>query len=184
MRQATATSDVRMVLRMQGMVRDPAECPPALLAVQFVERRSICEVAPGNPRRFERQFQKGRPRIFHKRQLLPIHRVQSELRHQSHIPPDAEGHREHDEAPGQRRERSGEQGGEAHGEERRQRDESPLPREAISGPLVYDLTYGPGPSRLLRDAKAAGALTIDGLPMLVAQAERQFEWWNGQKPDT
>jgi 3-dehydroquinate dehydratase/shikimate dehydrogenase len=63
------------------------------------------------------------------------------------------------------------------------RDESPLPREAVSGPLVYDLTYGPGPSALLRDAKAAGALTIDGLPMLVAQAERQFEWWTGQKPE-
>jgi 3-dehydroquinate dehydratase / shikimate dehydrogenase len=64
------------------------------------------------------------------------------------------------------------------------RDESPLPREAVSGPLVYDLTYAPGgPSPLLRDAKAAGALTIDGLPMLVAQAERQFEWWTGQKPE-
>jgi 3-dehydroquinate dehydratase/shikimate dehydrogenase len=64
------------------------------------------------------------------------------------------------------------------------RDESPLPREAITGPLVYDLTYAPGgPSPLLRDAKAAGALTIDGLPMLVAQAERQFEWWTGQKPE-
>jgi shikimate dehydrogenase/3-dehydroquinate dehydratase type I len=63
------------------------------------------------------------------------------------------------------------------------RDESPLPREVVAGPLVYDLTYGPGPSPLLRDAKAAGALTIDGLPMLVAQAERQFEWWTGQKPE-
>jgi 3-dehydroquinate dehydratase/shikimate dehydrogenase len=62
------------------------------------------------------------------------------------------------------------------------RDESPLPCELVAGPLVYDLTYGPGPSRLLRDAKAAGALTIDGLPMLIAQAERQFEWWTGQKP--
>ncbi len=63
------------------------------------------------------------------------------------------------------------------------RDESPLPRELVSGPLVYDLTYGPGPSALLRDAKAAGSLTIDGLPMLVAQAERQFEWWTGQRPE-
>jgi 3-dehydroquinate dehydratase/shikimate dehydrogenase len=62
------------------------------------------------------------------------------------------------------------------------RDESPLPREAVRGPLVYDLTYGPGASLLLRDAKASGALTIDGVPMLVAQAERQFEWWTGQKP--
>jgi shikimate dehydrogenase len=63
------------------------------------------------------------------------------------------------------------------------RDQSPLPRDAVVGPLVYDLTYGPGPSALLRDAKAAGSLTIDGLPMLVAQAERQFEWWTGQKPE-
>jgi 3-dehydroquinate dehydratase/shikimate dehydrogenase len=63
------------------------------------------------------------------------------------------------------------------------RNQSPLPRDAVSGPLVYDLTYGPGPSALLSDAKAAGALTIDGLPMLVAQAERQFEWWTGQKPE-
>jgi 3-dehydroquinate dehydratase/shikimate dehydrogenase len=64
------------------------------------------------------------------------------------------------------------------------RDESPLPRELVSGPLVYDLTYGPGSTPLLRDAKAAGSLTIDGLPMLVAQAERQFEWWTGQRPET
>lgn len=63
------------------------------------------------------------------------------------------------------------------------RDESPLPRESVSGPLVYDLTYGPGPSALLRDAKAAGSLTLDGLLMLVAQAERQFEWWTGQRPE-
>jgi shikimate dehydrogenase len=63
------------------------------------------------------------------------------------------------------------------------RDESPLSRELVSGPLVYDLTYGRGPNALLRDAKAAGSLTIDGLPMLVAQAERQFEWWTGQKPE-
>ena len=64
-----------------------------------------------------------------------------------------------------------------------QRDQSPVPRERVSGPLVYDLTYGPGPSALLRDARTAGCLTIDGLPMLIAQAERQFEWWTGQRPE-
>lgn len=64
-----------------------------------------------------------------------------------------------------------------------QRDVSPVPRQSVSGPLVYDLTYGPGPSALLRDAQAAGSLTIDGLPMLIAQAERQFEWWTGQTPE-
>jgi shikimate dehydrogenase len=62
------------------------------------------------------------------------------------------------------------------------RDESPLPDGPFTGRLVYDLTYGPGESRLLRDAKAAGCRTLDGLPMLVAQAERQFAWWTGREP--
>jgi shikimate 5-dehydrogenase len=48
--------------------------------------------------------------------------------------------------------------------------------------MIYDLTYGDTASPLLRDARAAGCLTLDGLPMLVAQAERQFEWWTGRKP--
>jgi shikimate 5-dehydrogenase len=47
---------------------------------------------------------------------------------------------------------------------------------------VYDLTYGPGESALLREAREAGCGTLDGLPMLIAQAERQFEWWTGRPP--
>jgi 3-dehydroquinate dehydratase / shikimate dehydrogenase len=62
------------------------------------------------------------------------------------------------------------------------RDESPLPDGPFDGDLVYDLTYGAGDSRLVRDARAAGCATLDGLPMLVAQAERQFEWWTGVRP--
>lgn len=62
------------------------------------------------------------------------------------------------------------------------REESPLPGGPFTGPVVYDLTYGPGRSRLLREAAAAGCITVDGLPMLVAQAERQFEWWTGTRP--
>ena len=62
------------------------------------------------------------------------------------------------------------------------RDESPLPEGPFTGRLVYDLTYGPGESRLVREARAAGCLALDGLPMLIAQAERQFEWWTGQRP--
>ena len=62
------------------------------------------------------------------------------------------------------------------------RDESPLPGGPFSGGLVYDVTYGVGESRLLREARAAGCRTLDGLPMLVAQAERQFEWWIGRPP--
>jgi 3-dehydroquinate dehydratase/shikimate dehydrogenase len=62
------------------------------------------------------------------------------------------------------------------------RDESPLPDGPFTGSLVYDLTYGAGESALLRDARAAGCATLDGLPMLIAQAGRQFEWWTGQAP--
>ena len=46
--------------------------------------------------------------------------------------------------------------------------------------LVYDLTYGATEAPLLRDARQAGCQTLDGLPMLVAQAERQFAWWTGR----
>jgi 3-dehydroquinate dehydratase / shikimate dehydrogenase len=62
------------------------------------------------------------------------------------------------------------------------RDESPLAGGPFTGKLVYDLTYGDGETPLLREARQAGCLTLDGLPMLVAQAERQFEWWTGRKP--
>ena len=62
------------------------------------------------------------------------------------------------------------------------RRESPLPGGPFTGKLVYDLTYGDEESPLLREARQAGCLTLDGLPMLVAQAERQFEWWTGQPP--
>jgi shikimate 5-dehydrogenase len=62
------------------------------------------------------------------------------------------------------------------------RDESPLPGGPFTGRLVYDLTYGPGESTLVREARAAGCATLDGLPMLAAQAELQFEWWTGRKP--
>ena len=62
------------------------------------------------------------------------------------------------------------------------RNESPLPEGPFLGRLVYDLTYGDAETPLLRDARKAGCLTLDGLPMLVAQAERQFEWWTGTSP--
>jgi 3-dehydroquinate dehydratase/shikimate dehydrogenase len=62
------------------------------------------------------------------------------------------------------------------------RDVSPLPGGPFTGRLVYDLTYGSGESALCREAREAGCRTLDGLPMLVAQAERQFEWWTGRQP--
>jgi 3-dehydroquinate dehydratase/shikimate dehydrogenase len=63
-------------------------------------------------------------------------------------------------------------------------DATPIESAALSGPpgrLVYDLVYNPSPTRLLREAAAAGCRTIDGLEMLVAQAVEQFEWWTGVK---
>ena len=59
---------------------------------------------------------------------------------------------------------------------------SPLPGGPFDGRLVYDLTYRRGESRLVGEARRAGLRTLGGLPMLVAQAERQFEWWTGRPP--
>ncbi|HSL23407.1 MAG TPA: type I 3-dehydroquinate dehydratase [Vicinamibacterales bacterium] len=62
-------------------------------------------------------------------------------------------------------------------------DASPVPAPLLSGGrIVYDLVYNPPVTRLLRDAAAAGCRTISGIEMLIAQAERQFEWWTGRSP--
>ncbi len=58
-------------------------------------------------------------------------------------------------------------------------DDTLLPDGPFTGQLVYDLVYNPPETRLLRDARAAGCRTIGGLDMLIAQAQRQFEWWTG-----
>ncbi|MBA3353831.1 MAG: hypothetical protein H0U23_15665 [Blastocatellia bacterium] len=47
--------------------------------------------------------------------------------------------------------------------------------------IVYDLVYNPSETRLLLEAKAAGAKTLGGLDMLVAQGAKQFEIWTGGK---
>jgi 3-dehydroquinate dehydratase/shikimate dehydrogenase len=59
---------------------------------------------------------------------------------------------------------------------------SPIPPATIDGRLVYELLYVPPVTKLMADAAAAGCPTIGGLEMLVAQAEKQFEIWTGQKP--
>src|SRR5262249_25362362 len=61
-------------------------------------------------------------------------------------------------------------------------DASPMPGGPFRGRLVYDLIYRPAETRLLREAGRAGCATLNGLPMLIAQAERQFEWWTGRAP--
>jgi 3-dehydroquinate dehydratase/shikimate dehydrogenase len=52
----------------------------------------------------------------------------------------------------------------------------------FDGRLVYDLVYEPDPTTLMERAAREGVETIGGLAMLVAQAERQFEIWTGQRP--
>lgn len=61
-------------------------------------------------------------------------------------------------------------------------DETPWPNGIFDGRVVYDLVYNPIETRFLREAAAAGCLTIGGLDMLVAQAQEQAEWWTGIRP--
>ena len=53
---------------------------------------------------------------------------------------------------------------------------------ALDGRIVYDLVYDPPLTPLLELAQTRGCTAIGGLEMLVAQAERQFEIWTGQRP--
>jgi len=49
--------------------------------------------------------------------------------------------------------------------------------------VVTDLVYTPLDTRLLKEARAAGATVIDGLGMLLHQAVPGFERWFGHRPD-
>jgi 3-dehydroquinate dehydratase/shikimate dehydrogenase len=46
--------------------------------------------------------------------------------------------------------------------------------------LVFDTVYNPMETKLLKQAKAAGAKTVGGVEMFVRQAVRQFEAWTGK----
>jgi len=60
--------------------------------------------------------------------------------------------------------------------------QTPLPAELHRvGAVVLDMIYDPLETRFLREARAAGGKTIDGLQMLLAQAVAQFETWTGQE---
>ena len=48
--------------------------------------------------------------------------------------------------------------------------------------LVYDLVYVPRETRLLRQAREAGAAYLDGLGMLVEQGARSAALWTGEEP--
>jgi shikimate dehydrogenase len=60
-------------------------------------------------------------------------------------------------------------------------DRSPVPAEALHADLVVlDAVYEPLETRLLREAEAAGATTIDGAWMLLYQGVEAFERWTGE----
>jgi len=54
-----------------------------------------------------------------------------------------------------------------------------IPYQHISGShILYDLIYNPAETEFLKRGKDAGALTCNGLQMLVLQAEKSWEIWN------
>lgn len=57
-------------------------------------------------------------------------------------------------------------------------DLSKLPKAAA----VYDIVYAPLETELLKNAKNNGHKTVDGLGMLLYQAQAAFEKWYGVKP--
>jgi len=54
--------------------------------------------------------------------------------------------------------------------------------ELHSDLIVFDIVYNPLETRLLREAKAAGAKTVSGVLMLVYQGAEAFKLWTGVEP--
>ena len=63
-------------------------------------------------------------------------------------------------------------------------EQTPAPADALRpGSTVFDLVYRPLETRLLREARAVGCATQDGLDMLVYQALEQLRLWSGQSAE-
>ncbi|KAB2597271.1 bifunctional 3-dehydroquinate dehydratase/shikimate dehydrogenase [Pyrus ussuriensis x Pyrus communis] len=59
-------------------------------------------------------------------------------------------------------------------------DETPISKHALgSYSLVFDAVYTPKMTRLLKEAKEAGATVVSGLEMFIGQAYEQFERFSG-----
>jgi shikimate dehydrogenase len=60
-------------------------------------------------------------------------------------------------------------------------DESPVPADLLRPDLaILDLVYRPSPTRLVREARALGAVARDGAGMLLRQAALSFGLWTGR----
>ena len=63
-------------------------------------------------------------------------------------------------------------------------DASPVPVECIKGNMVvFDTVYNPLETKLLKDAKEAGARTVNGAEMFIRQAMAQYKIFIGQPPE-
>jgi shikimate dehydrogenase len=61
-------------------------------------------------------------------------------------------------------------------------DETAVPARLLHADLaVLDAVYSPVETRLLREAAAAGATTVDGAWMLLFQGVEAFEIWTGRE---
>ena len=50
--------------------------------------------------------------------------------------------------------------------------------------IVYDIVYNPVKTVLIKESQKQGLRTINGLDMLIYQAQRAIEIWTGKSPDT
>ncbi|MBP2144067.1 shikimate dehydrogenase [Methanococcus voltae] len=60
---------------------------------------------------------------------------------------------------------------------------SKLPENSLVGKFVVDIIYNPFETKFLKQASEKGAVTQNGLSMLVHQGAISFEIWTGLKPD-
>ncbi|MHC4745215.1 MAG: shikimate dehydrogenase [Planctomycetota bacterium] len=64
-------------------------------------------------------------------------------------------------------------------------DATPVPADVIKGGMtVFDTVYNPAETLLLKNAKKAGAKTIDGMTMFVNQARAQFMLFTNTEPNS
>lgn len=54
------------------------------------------------------------------------------------------------------------------------------PPATSAPPVAFDTIYNPVETKLLREAKAVGCVTVSGVEMFVRQAAAQFELWTGE----